>query len=253
MTKRANVCRNEAFTLIELMVVIAIMGVLAALLSTGIAKAKASAQGTMCKNNLRQLGAGLEMFVSEFNRYPVNNQQTKPSIGANSERFWMGQLARDAFGIAQPTPGFHREGVWRCPSAKWSAAMLNSGFTQFSDFGYNDDKFSGAGPKDEMNKFGLQGHYVSEIESYAPIAESEVVAPSEMMAIADCFEGNGILMRKATSAFESLGNIRTRHDGKMNVVFCDGHIEAPAIEFVFEDGSDRALRRWSRDDRAHVK
>jgi prepilin-type N-terminal cleavage/methylation domain-containing protein/prepilin-type processing-associated H-X9-DG protein len=253
MSNRPKVSPDRAFTLIELLVVIAIIGTLAALLNTGIAKAKASAQSTLCKNNLRQLGGGLEMFVSEFNRYPINSQQTQPASSANSERFWMGQLARDAFGIAQPTPGFHREGVWRCPSAKWSAAMMNSGFTQFSDFGYNDDKFSGAGPRDEGNKFGLQGHFVAEKDLYAPIAESEVAAPSEMMAIADCFEGNGIFMRKAISAFEDLGNIRTRHGGKMNVVFCDGHIETPRIGFVFEDTSEKALRRWNRDNQPHLK
>ena len=131
--------------------------------------------------------------------------------------------------------------------------MMNSGFTQFSDFGYNDDKFSGSGPKDEANKFGLQGHYVAEKDSYDPIAESEVVAPSEMMAIADCFEGNGIFMHKSIEAYESLGNIRTRHGGKMNVVFCDGHMETPTIRFVFEDTSAKALQRWNRDNQPHSK
>jgi len=131
--------------------------------------------------------------------------------------------------------------------------MLNNGFTQFSDFGYNDDKFSGSGPKDEANKFGLQGHYVAEKDSYDPIAESEVVAPSEMMAIADCFEGNGIFMRKSIEAYESLGNIRTRHGGKMNVVFCDGHMETPTIRFVFEDTRAKALQRWNRDNQPHSK
>ena len=94
---------------------------------------------------------------------------------------------------------------------------------------------------------------MAETDAYAPIAESEVVAPSEMMAIADCFEGNGIFMRKAVGAYESLGNIRTRHGGKMNVVFCDGHVETPTIGFVFEDTSVKALRRWNRDNQAHSK
>src|ERR1041385_2129419 len=253
MSRRPKVCPGCAFTLIELLVVMAIIGVLAALLNTGIAKFKMSAQSTVCKSNLRQLGNGLELFLSENHRYPVNNRQTTPPSPANSDRMWLGQLARDAFGIAQPTPGFHREGVWRCPSAKWSAMMMSSGFTQFSDFGYNDDKFSGKGPDDEANKFGLQGHYISDKNSYAPIAESEVVAPSEMMAIADCFEGNAIFMRKPIGAFEDLGNVRTRHGGKVNVVFCDGHIEAPTLNFVFENPSDKALRRWNRDHEPHVK
>jgi prepilin-type processing-associated H-X9-DG protein len=74
-----------------------------------------------------------------------------------------------------------------------------------------------------------------------------------MMAIADCFEGNAIFMRKPISVFDDLGNVRTRHGGKVNVVFCDGHIEAPTLNFVFEDASDKALRRWNRDHEPHVK
>jgi hypothetical protein len=31
------------------------------------------------------------------------------------------------------------------------------------------------------------------------------------------------------------------------VVFCDGHVESPALKFLFEDTSDAALVRWNRD------
>jgi hypothetical protein len=30
------------------------------------------------------------------------------------------------------------------------------------------------------------------------------------------------------------------------VVFCDGHVESPALKFLFEDDSDAALVRWNR-------
>src|SRR3954470_12130900 len=126
MSKRPKVCPGCAFTLVELLIVMAIIGTLAALLSSGIAKSKMSAQSTLCKNNLRQLGTGLELFISENQHYPVNKLQTKPASPANTDRLWLAQLARDGFGIPKPTPGFHREGVWRCPSAKWSAEMMRS-------------------------------------------------------------------------------------------------------------------------------
>ncbi|MCX6896347.1 MAG: hypothetical protein NTZ16_12780, partial [Verrucomicrobia bacterium] len=42
-----------------------------------------------------------------------------------------------------------------------------------------------------------------------------------------------------------------RHQGKANVVFCDGHVESPTLQFLFEDTSEAALRRWNRDHQPH--
>ena len=63
---------KRGFTLIELLVVIAIITILAALLMTTLAKAKASAQTAACKNNLRQLGIALQLYVDDHEKYPSN-------------------------------------------------------------------------------------------------------------------------------------------------------------------------------------
>jgi prepilin-type processing-associated H-X9-DG protein len=42
-----------------------------------------------------------------------------------------------------------------------------------------------------------------------------------------------------------------RHQGKANVVFCDGHVESPTLPFLFADTSDAALSRWNRDHLPH--
>jgi prepilin-type processing-associated H-X9-DG protein len=34
-------------------------------------------------------------------------------------------------------------------------------------------------------------------------------------------------------------------------VFCDGHVESPALQYLFADTSDDALRRWNRDHQPH--
>jgi prepilin-type processing-associated H-X9-DG protein len=41
------------------------------------------------------------------------------------------------------------------------------------------------------------------------------------------------------------------HQGKANVVFCDGHVESPTLPFLFADTSDAALSRWNRDHLPH--
>ncbi|MEI9865038.1 MAG: H-X9-DG-CTERM domain-containing protein [Limisphaerales bacterium] len=93
------------------------------------------------------------------------------------------------------------------------------------------------------------------------MSESEVVSPSEMMALGDGFYGNGksiyvtdhLLGRSPylPSLIPATTEPRMRHQGKANVVFCDGHVESPTLKFLFEDTSDAALSGWNRDHLPH--
>jgi prepilin-type N-terminal cleavage/methylation domain-containing protein len=64
---RSNVCprHRSGFSLIELMVVVAIVSILASLLLPGLTRAKEYAYFTVCKNNLKQIGYGLTIYASD--------------------------------------------------------------------------------------------------------------------------------------------------------------------------------------------
>lgn len=62
---------RKGFTLIELMIVIAIIAILAAILVPNFIRARAQGQLTSCKSNLKNIATALEMYSTDHNgQYP---------------------------------------------------------------------------------------------------------------------------------------------------------------------------------------
>lgn len=71
---------NRAFTLVELLATIAILALLAGMISPALQKARAKAENTVCVSNLRQIGTAVWLYVPENgNRFPsINNPWGEP-------------------------------------------------------------------------------------------------------------------------------------------------------------------------------
>jgi prepilin-type N-terminal cleavage/methylation domain-containing protein/prepilin-type processing-associated H-X9-DG protein len=106
---------KHAFTIIELLMVIAIIGVIAALLMPAIGKARESGRRTQCTNNLRQIGIAMYIYIDEHDsRFP-------PVVDVPD--WWFHLLE----------PYLDDLNVWKCPSYK----EHNYGDTIHFSYGFN--------------------------------------------------------------------------------------------------------------------
>jgi prepilin-type N-terminal cleavage/methylation domain-containing protein len=95
MKKKLKVQNNKAFSLIELLIVIAIIGILSTIILTSLSKSQANAQDSKIKQQLTSFRTAAEIYF--------NNQEPNNSYGPATDRCDQG-LFND-FGKENGTPG----------------------------------------------------------------------------------------------------------------------------------------------------
>src|SRR5271169_7173296 len=117
---------RTAFTLVDLLVAIAIIGILAALLLTTLSLAKDRARRIQCASNVRQLGIALHEFVSENQFYPLYIDTVKDQSGNPAMVFWNDEVGKQ-LGDNPKTPNYWFRGVWLCPGVPSKDILITPG------------------------------------------------------------------------------------------------------------------------------
>jgi prepilin-type processing-associated H-X9-DG protein/prepilin-type N-terminal cleavage/methylation domain-containing protein len=239
--------KARAFTVVELLVVIAIIGMAAALLLPALSRGKEKARSAACKNLLRQIGLGLQMYVQDNGWYPPLAEKSTTTLCF--ERLY-----------AYYPVGW-TNASWNCPTYMANNGVVSRDRVMTNSTGisyaYNDVGIVSGWPDCPRSIFQLQlglGHLPKDSKK-----EPGVFAPSQMYAVADARSetaGQGIAggIKMSVWSFSCYSYFKTveaapPHGQAYNILFCDGHVVlVKRSDYLYPP---RSARNWNSDNQAH--
>lgn len=140
----------QAFTLIELLIVIAIIAILAGMLLPALNKAREKSRAIICISNMKQIGLGFSQYLSDGNGYFMLGLDTSTSPR------WIQKLAIYIYPAGKNYSDFWKfsNSVFRCPADDHDCTSDGSEKHQpYCSYGYN---YHFGGPLADAKSWGYK-------------------------------------------------------------------------------------------------
>lgn len=252
--RRAFRGRKAAFTLIELLIVIAIIAILASIIFPVFARARESARRAGCQSNMKQLGLAITQYAQDYDEVMVPDclDGTAYATGcyvatstATENYKWMDLIY----------PYVKSEQAFNCPSARSSHPK----YSYANGANYGHYSVNGGYSRDTNAPDAPFSHYrqtaANTFLRYSPILLSRFETPATTVMIMDGRQlGNnpcalfwatapGFVLRDVgvdgndpvnRTLVVGNGAISERHLSTINVLWADGHVKAVGFDALLK-------------------
>lgn len=210
------------FTLIELLITIAIIAILAAMLLPTLNKARATAHRATCLNNQKQWMLNIQSYTDDFGGYYMLT--TDKSVDPNTWYYWNMTLSK-YLNQGTESKKFKDNPIGICPSDRGENVIIDE-----CSYGIN---YSWG----ERNANGTYLYVTGNIK------DSQIKKPAYLIMTIDSLKGPKFSAHSSTW----INNIPVeRHEQQINMSFADGHAASFKVrEFGLYAG---ATDGWKRDD-----
>jgi len=227
---------KRKFTLIELLIVVAIIAILAGMLLPALNNARRMAKTTYCVNNLKQWGVGFVLYTDNYKEYfPLRYgySETYP-VGASDVLNWWKVIGRDLLrlGMVPCAPNYinnQGRGKLCCPEVIFGSKYKRTGAVLSTQYAYQYNIVFAQPTHNNMSSYRI----------------AKFKQPSSAAVVADGWEDIDYFDRWIASydaANYNTWHFQNRHGSAANILRGDFHVDAAdARKIHWTHAADRTI------------